>query len=134
MDLALIRAALAAAADVIDDLNTYPTTPDSVSEPALYPAEVETDFSGPAQGYVYVDVTLRLLVSRADDEAGDENLSAYLATSGDKSIRAALYADDTLGGVCEDLWLVRLSAFSWHEMGTNTYLGADLTVRVLAAL
>jgi hypothetical protein len=76
---------------------------------------------------------VRLAVSRADDRTAQELLDQYLAGAGAKSVKAAIEADKTLGGVVD---FARVAG--WDDYGDVTvagvqYFGTTLTVEVTAS-
>lgn len=46
-----------------------------------------------------------LVLNDSDHKTAQSELRAYMSPSGPKSLRAALLADETLGGVVETLWV-----------------------------
>ena len=76
-------------------------------------------------------VRCRLLVSHADDKAGQAALRDYLKASGPQSIKAALEAAPrNLGGACDDLNVQRASGYGMYEHNGNHYYGAEFTVLI----
>lgn len=134
-----IKAAIAAAVGTaIPSLNVFGYCPDAIPEPCFYAGEAEIDFDRAYQrGMDDMQITCRLLVSRADDRAGQAALDAYLAGSGSKSIKAAVEAargapgQPALGGLAHDLHLVRVQGYRMYQVGDVQYYGAELIVRVI---
>lgn len=113
-------------------LNTYPSPPKSITEPAFLPGgETDIDYTAQPSGFTQVDRGYRVLVSKVDDEAGQQALNAYIS-DGPKSVRKALEANGLLGGAVLDLMVMRVNSGRWYEYGSNTYLGAELTIRFVA--
>ncbi|MFD8531528.1 hypothetical protein ACFV0L_29320 [Streptosporangium canum] len=141
MDVGDIRVGLAGAVrDRIPSLNCFGYVPDSVPEPCFYAGEVDITFDRTfGRGLDEIEVTCRLLVSRADDRAGQAALDRYLAGSGPRSIKAALVAargapgEHALGGLCDDLHLMRVQAYRMYQVGEHHYYGAELIVRVIGS-
>lgn len=139
MDVGPIRDALADAVRVaVPTLNCFGYCPDSVPEPCFYVGEVEIDFDKTfGRGMDELRVTCRLLVSRADDRAGQAALDTYLAGSGATSIKAALVAARgapgvaALGGLCDDLHLVRVQGYRMYQVGEVQFYGAEMIVRII---
>lgn len=137
--MGLIRAALAdAVRDAIPALNSFGYVPDAVPEPCFYAGEVEVDFDRAfGRGLDEARITCRLLVSRADDRAGQEALDRYLAGSGADSVKAAIEAArgapglPALGGLADDLHVQRVQAYRLYQVGEVQYFGAELIVRVI---
>lgn len=85
-----------------------------------------TSFDGSA------DISLRviLLVSEADSASGQDNLDAYLATSGSSSIYAAVQADPTLGGVVQYAAVVEATAYGLMNWAGVDYLACHFVVNL----
>lgn len=141
MNISTVRDELAAAARGIANLTCTGYVPDSVAEPHWYAGEVEIDVNNAfgAGGYDVARVTCRLLVSRADDQAGQGLLDQYLSRTGDKSIRAALNAARgapgqlALNGACDDFAIDRIQGYRLYQVGEVQYYGAEIIVRVIGS-
>lgn len=94
----------------ISGLRTYSYQPEQENPPFGYPQINRIDyhraFSG---GDVVMDWTIYVVVGRWLDRTAHASLDDYLSYSGAKSVRAAIEADPTLGGVCQTL-IVRSGA------------------------
>lgn len=131
MEVTAVRQGLADAADAIEGLICTPRTPDSPEEPAFFPRRTLIEFdSAMGRGLDRITATCVLLVSRADDEAGQEALEAYLAGAGPRSLKAALQSDRTLGGACRTLRLVAIDSHKMITVGVVDYFGAEVTVDI----
>lgn len=132
MNISAVRSGIAANANTIDGLNCYGYVPDSVSEPAFYAAEVDVTYDLTYGGVDELSVTCRVLVGRSDDEASQQLLDAYLSR-GARSLKAAIEADPTLGGVCDDLHVQRVQGYRYYQHQNSTFVGAELVVRVIGS-
>lgn len=130
-----VRTALAEALSTIDGLRTFATLPDNIAPPA---AVVEPDTGifleyGTALAGQADDIRLRvgLFVSRASDRAGAGKLDGYIASNGPHSIRAAVEADPTLGGVVDSVQVTQ--ALNWGQVtfGGVDYYGCEFIVEAL---
>lgn len=94
----------------ITGLRTFNYQPEQENPPFAYPQINRIDyhraFSG---GDVVMDWTIYVIVGRWLDRTAHASLDDYLSFSGSKSVRAAIEADPTLGGVCSTL-IVRSGA------------------------
>lgn len=94
----------------ITGLRTFSYQPEQENPPFAYPQINRIDyhraFSG---GDVVMDWTIYVIVGRWLDRTAHASLDDYLSFSGTKSVRAAIEADPTLGGVCSTL-IVRSGA------------------------
>lgn len=136
MEIGEIRAALAAAcAEVVDTTGTRVQSlayqPDSLDPPTVYAGESSGSYDDTLEGLGSATVTVRIIASRGDDAAGQELLDALLASSGPSSIKAAIEADPTLGGVCSDLAVTGWDGYRLYDVAGTEYFGAELTVEVL---
>jgi hypothetical protein len=116
-------------------LNYFGYTPDSVSPPCFFPAEVELDRTaagnrtfGAIRGY---DVKCRILTSRADDLTGQALLDAYLSEGTTDNVVDAIEADQTLGGIAKSVFVYRVDAYRLYTVGADLFYGATLHVRVM---
>lgn len=135
--LTVIRKALAEALRTVGDLDVYHYSPNSVSVPCAYIAELEIDPHASFGQDDDLTFTIRVLTSTADDEGGQDLLDEYLSREGPRSVRAALEAargaagECALGGVVDDVTVQRVSAYRHYSEGAGTYFGAEITVRVI---
>lgn len=132
MDIALVRQGLADNANAIEDLRCFGYIPDSVAPPAFFVGEVEITFDRTfGRGLDELSIRCRLLVSAADDRAGQKALDRYLAGSGDWSVKEALESERTLDGQCDDLHVMRVIGYGKYDLNDVPYLGAEFLVRVI---
>ena len=139
MEPGAIRDGLAAAVKTgVPSLNTFGYCPDAIPEPCWYAGEVEIDFDRAfGRGMDELRITCRLLVSRADDKSGQAALDRYLAGSGPDSVKAAIEAargapgEAALGGLCDDLHLMRVQGYRMYQVGEVQFYGAEMIVRII---
>ncbi len=139
MDISLIRTAIADAVHAqIPSLNCFGYIPDAPPEPCFYVGEVGIDFdSAFGRGLDEARITCHLLVSRADDRAGQAALDSYLRGSGPNSVKAALLTargapgQPALGGLAHDLTLTQVQGYGMYAVGDVQFFGAELVVRVI---
>ncbi len=79
------------------------------------------------------EVTFRIIIllGKADLPSALNRITDYADTSGDDSIRVALYADGTLDGACDDVILVRNNGAGFTTWGAITYLSTEFEVRCI---
>ncbi len=132
MDIALVRSGLADNATAIEGLRTFAYIPDSAVPPVFFVGEVEITFDRTfGRGMDELQIRCRVLVSAADDRSGQAALDGYLTGSGELSIKAALEAERTLDGACDDLHVMRVIGYGKYDLGDLAYLGAEFVVRVI---
>ncbi|MFC6094736.1 hypothetical protein [Saccharothrix lopnurensis] len=135
MDFLGVRRGLAAAAAAIDGLSALPFMPDSVSPPTFFVGEMDLEFDKAfGRGLDELVATCRLLTSRASDDGGQAELDRYLAGSGPYSVKEALEADPSLGGVCDAVHVRRATGYGLFEFGVGNdmsrYYGIEFFVHV----
>lgn len=136
MDIELVRQGLADAADAIDELHCFGYVPDSIPEPCFYPLGPETDFDRTFQrGMDEIYMDCMLLVSRAEDKAGQQALDRFLAGSGEYSLKAALEGTpgvaQTLGGACHDVHVVNQRGYRMYKVGATDFYGAKIRTHII---
>lgn len=105
-----IATGLKTALSSISGLRTYNYQPEQENPPFGFPIlnriNYHRAFNG---GDVVSEWTIIVVVGRYTDRTAFSSLDEYLSFSGAKSVRAAIEADKTLGGVCSTL-IVQSSA------------------------
>jgi hypothetical protein len=90
----------------ISGLRTSAFQPEQLNPPFAFPTlnriEYHKAFGG---GDVVMDWTVNVIVGRYVDRNAFATLDGFLSYSGATSVRAAIEADKTLGGVCQTLVL-----------------------------
>lgn len=131
-----IRTAMATALDGISGLRAKAYEPDSIAPPLAVVGDVainyDETFGSAADRCHRLAITVRVYVPRANDKAGQDRLDGYVSPTGASSIKAALEADKTLGGVIDDLHVPSMSGYGFYEVAGTVYMGAEFTVNVLA--
>lgn len=97
--------------DTISGLRVYAFQPDqNATNPVGFPILEEVIYHRAFQGGdVLMNWTIAIIVGRYTDRTAYALLDDYLSFDGAKSVRAALEADKTLGGICQTL-IVQSSA------------------------
>src|SRR6478752_3143532 len=73
-------------------------------------------------GETTVNLLAIVLVSAANDNTGQLTLNAVVASSGAKSVAAAVQADPTLGGTCESSLVQQVSQYGLVEYAGQQYM------------
>lgn len=134
-DLLTITTGMKTALATISGLHAFATEPSNPPLPAAWPALEGVDYDATFGGgdtfrfRVWVVVPLGTDINRAQTF-----LLPFLQSSGSKSIKAALEADPTLGGVVDDLRVVSAGPIgpTVPDESGNRQLAAPLTVEVFA--
>lgn len=128
-----IRTGLAARLDTISGLEVYRRMPGSISPPCAAVGGPEIDYDNAFQrGGDDWTIPVRVYVSRADDDAGQDALDAYLAPTGAVSVKAAIEGDGTLGGIVDSTRVTRFRGYGNYEIGGIMYLGGEWVCEVMA--
>lgn len=128
-----LREGIAAQLGDISGLRMKAFAPDSVNPPAVAVELTSLGFDSTfARGFDEFNFTVRVYASRASDKAGQNKIDSYLAGSGPGSVKAAIEADKTLGGVAETLRVTGVDNYGIYDVGGTGYYGAEFSVIVWA--
>jgi hypothetical protein len=130
-----IKKGIADAAAAVEGLNTYAFSPNAVEVPCLHPGEVEISYHETYGGDVELTVMVYLLTSSADDESGQALLDEFLSVGNSRSVIDAIEGTpghpQTLGGICDDLYIGQATGYQMYGVGEKRYYGAKIPVRVI---
>jgi len=126
-----IRQALADKMGNVYGLRSSATMPDAPRPPqaVILPDRIEYDLDM-ARGADTFFFLVTVIVGRADDRAAQNNLDQFV--SGTDSIKAAIEADMTLGGVVNFARVTEMTNYRQINVGDTIYLGAEFEVEVVA--
>jgi hypothetical protein len=138
-----IRTALAAALDAaIDDVQISPYMLTNPTPPAIhiYPTEIDYDLASQVAlgAFAMWKFTVQALVGLTTDQGAQKVLDAMLAPSGDRSVKAAVEADRSLGGAVQDCRVETATGYRIYSFETavgalrGPLLGCEWTVAVIA--
>lgn len=130
MNIDDIMAGLATAIRAIDGLNVHDFPAARVEPPAVVMELPTIEQIAFQDGAFSVDLAVWLLISKADDRASAKELLPYIAPVGERSIKAAIEADRTLGGVCDSVSVLAIEPTNATLAGTE-FLAAQFTVEVI---
>ncbi len=146
MDISAVREAIAVAASAVQlpsgvrKLTCTGYTPDAVTEPHFFVGEVSIDFDkAMGRGLDELEITCRALCGRGDDRAAQRVLDALLSGSGPASLKRAIEVargapgEYALGGLADDLHVVRVQGYRWYEHAGVQYVGAEIIIRVIGS-
>lgn len=129
-----IRDGLSTALGAISGLRAYDTVPGQVSPPAaiVEPASPLIVFdSTMGRGSDELAFNVTVLVQYGTDRTSQDALDAYLAGSGASSVKAAIEADDTLGGIVSYARVASATDYGPMTFAGVDYLGVRFSVEVL---
>ena len=124
-----VKQALGTALATISGLRAYDHQPDQVNPPMGWPILDQIEYHGAmGPGLVTHEYRVMIVVGRASERAAQQKLDSYL--SYDSGVRAALEADQTLGGVAQSLIVQSASKISTIDANDGTYLVVEFRVLV----
>jgi hypothetical protein len=143
-DLGAIRAGLAALLTAQTGVRAHADAPGSISPPCavilpgrpaiLYGQTMGTDITVYGEGEVTVNLLVIVLLSAANDVAGQDRLDKYVSSSGSQSVNAAVNKDPTLGHTVEFAVVQAVQQYGLVEYAGQQYMGATLTIQAGASL
>lgn len=116
-------------------------TPDNPLVAPMPPAFVVSDFDiTPHKTMRFaseLDITARLIISRADAEQGGADTRGYLG-DGEGSIFYAIEkphilgtGNQTLGGACDQAYVSRMRGYRLYRYASGDYLGAEFVIHAV---
>lgn len=112
-------------------LRSYPDAPGSISPPCVVvlPGKPAITYGETLDGEVNLSLLAIVLLSAANETSGQQHLDAYLASTGTKSVNAAVNSDPTLGGTCEFCVTVGVQQYGIIEYAGQQYIGATFVLQ-----
>lgn len=133
--VAQLRTGLVTALSTITGLNTYSAEPGQVTPPAavvLTPSiEYHRSFNSAGALRQY-DFRIYVLVAQGLLDEAAHTLDTFADPTAATSVRKALEADTTLGGVCESLIVTSFRPLNAEEVASLQYWGGSFDVTVFA--
>jgi hypothetical protein len=128
-----IRTALAEKIGSINGLRTAATVPDQVNPPiaVIIPERVTYD-EAYARGLVVYTFIVQVVVGKVSERSAQNRLDGFVNPTGTTSIKAAIEADKSLGGVVFDSRVTEMTTYAVVQIGDIAYLSCEFRVTVLA--
>ena len=129
-----IRDGLKTRLATVAGLYTHDTIPDDVYVPAAIvgmPTRVSYDFSF-RSAVTRFTFPVRVIVGRTTERESQDRLDDLASADGASSLRAAIDAGPTLGGVAHTTRVVQAQDFGVYEVAGVSYIGMELEVEVIA--
>ena len=115
----------------ISGLRVFDFQPDNINPPTAFPQIDSVEYHGAfGGGDVRFNMTVVTIVGRVSDRTAQSSLDAYLSYSGASSIRQAIEADRTLGGVVQTLIVSQSANIRTLPIGEAEYLSIEITLVV----
>lgn len=132
-ELSQIRDAMGTAIAAVPNLRVRPLIPSLVTPPMaiVQPQQIEYDLNA-ARGVNRYTFTVTVFVVKADDRVAQLRVDPFVSPTGPTSIKAALEADRTLGGVVDTLRVTNVSNYTSTDANDVLYLAVDFEVEVYA--
>jgi len=133
MALSDIRTAMGSALSAVPGLRVREVLPSLLTPPmaVIAPNQIEYDLNA-QNGLHRYTFTVSVFVVKADDRAAQLKVDPYVAPTGTGSVKAALEADRTLGGVVNTLRVTAVNNYSSTDANDVLYLAVDFEVEVYA--
>lgn len=131
--LSAMRDGIKTRLDTIPSLagRVHDTIPGQINPPAavirLDTLAFDSTMDGDSDDFLFI---ASVFVATGVDRVAQDNLDAYLAGSGPTSVRAAIAADDTLGGACAYASVIEARNYGLVEYAAVQYLGVDFVIEV----
>ena len=132
-ELSAIRTALAEKIGSINGLRTAATVPDQVNPPiaVIIPERVTYD-EAYARGLVVYTFIVQVVVGKVSERTAQNRLDGFVNPTGATSIKAAIEADKSLGGVVFDSRVTEMTTYTVVQIGDIAYLSCEFRITVLA--
>ncbi len=129
--IADLRDGIAERLETVPNLRVSATFLDAPRPPVamVLPERVDYDLNA-NRGADTFFFLISLLVGRADDRAAQRNIDTYIVGAG--SVKAAIEADRTLGGVANTARVTEMRNYGQVSVGDVVYLGVEFEVEVVA--
>lgn len=128
-----LRNALATRLSAITGLRVSAVIPDQLNPPiaiiALDGITFDRAFHRGMDEYRFM---VTVVVGRASERAAQNRLDGYLAPTGDGSVKTAIEADTSLGGIAQTLRVTEMTGLASVSQADDTYLTATFMVVVNA--
>ncbi len=133
-DLLAILDGLAARLRTVQGLRTFSYLPDLVAPPCAIvqlPSDITYGivWGGGKQTYT---IPIMLLVGTGTDRTAHTHLAAYMSAAGPKSIKGAVDADYTLGGIVDEATIASVGGVARYSFGGTEYFGARFVASATA--
>ena len=124
-----IKTGISNALATIPGLRAYAQQPDNVNAPFAWPMLDSITYNGAMGGGLITNVfTVSVVVGRSAERTAQTALDGYLSYEGATSVRAALEADRTLGGVVSNLLVESAGNIATMDGNDAVYLMVDFRV------
>lgn len=128
-----VATALRTALANVSGLRTFSYQPEQLNPPTAYPELTQVTYHrtmGNASAVASMDWVIHVIVGRYTDRTAHALLDSYLSATGALSVRAAIEASDTLGGVVQTLIMSSSADVTSLSNAEAEYLQIQFTLTV----
>lgn len=131
--LSELKAGLGERLATIPKLRVAQQIPEQINPPiAVISRSTVTYHRDMGGGTTQWEMQVQLIAGRMADRAAQRTIDEWLSWDGPKSVRAAIEADGTLGGVALTTIVTEADALASFQIGDSEYLGVTVSVTVYA--
>jgi hypothetical protein len=110
-----------------------PQIPEQVNPPVAVVSRARVDYHRDmAGGTTEWTMQVQLIAGRMAERQSQRTIDAWLSWDGPASVRQAIEADGTLGGVALDTVVTDADALTTFQIGDSEYIGVTMNIRVWA--
>jgi len=131
-DITTIRQKLAENLGTITGLRTSPVLIDNPSPPIALVNLNTIDYHDDFGNGVVLNFSVQVIVGRSAERNMQRKLDAYLAPTGEQSVKAGVESNRTLDGSCDDLVVTTANAIGSLTINDQLYLAAEFQITVYA--
>ena len=132
-NLSDIKQGLADRLATVPRLRVSPQIPEQVNPPVAVVSRARVDYHRDmAGGTTEWTMQVQLIAGRMAERQSQRTIDAWLSWDGPASVRQAIEADGTLGGVALDTVVTDADALTTFQIGDSEYIGVTMNVRVWA--
>ena len=132
-NLSDLKQGLADRLATVPRLRVSPQIPEQVNPPVAVVSRARVDYHRDmAGGTTEWTMQVQLIAGRMADRQSQRTIDAWLSWDGPTSVRRAIEADGTLGGVALDTVVTDADALTTFQIGDSEYIGVTMNVTVWA--
>lgn len=132
-NLSDIKQGLADRLATVPRLRVSPQIPEQVNPPVAVVSRARVDYHRDmAGGTTEWTMQVQLIAGRMAERQSQRTIDAWLSWDGPASVRQAIEADGTLGGVALDTVVTDADALTTFQIGDSEYIGVTMNIRVWA--
>jgi hypothetical protein len=132
-NLSELKQGLADRLATVPRLRVSPQIPEQVNPPMAVVSRARVDYHRDmAGGTTEWTMQVQLIAGRMADRQSQRTIDAWLSWDGTSSVRKAIEADGTLGGVALDTVVTDADALTTFQIGDSEYIGVTMNVTVWA--